>query len=75
MTDREMELITISELSKELGINKSKINYYYSVGLLEKTTTLSGMHVFDKKKTKKILKKIKSLQAEGNNLQKIKKML
>lgn len=63
---------TLSELAKELRINKSKLAYFFSLGLLEPVEKIGGMNVFDKKKTLATLKKIDKLKVKNKTLEQIK---
>lgn len=60
--------IAISELSKELGVNKSKIHYYCKIGLLKPDATLSNVFLFNKEKTSKKLKEIQKHIKEGKKV-------
>lgn len=67
----KQELVSLGELSIELGCNKSKLNYYFSKGLLSPVTTVGRMNVFDREDTIKRIKKIDDLQGKGKTLKDI----
>jgi len=62
---------SLAELSSELGINKSKLAYYFSLGLIKPITTIGKMNIFDREITLKIIKNIGKLQKEGKDLKEI----
>lgn len=66
---------TLATLARELKINKSKLAYFYSIGLLIPINNIGGMNVFDRKKTLSTLKKIDVLKNKGKTLKQIKKEL
>lgn len=70
-----MTNISLGELSIELGVNKSRLHYFYSIGLLVPTETISKMNLFDKEGTIKIIKKIEKLKVKGKTLDEIKEEL
>jgi len=70
-----MTNISLGELSIELGVNKSKLHYFYSLGLLVPTETVSKMNLFDREKTIEIVKKIEKLKVKGKTLDQIKEEL
>jgi len=65
------KLTTLSELAKELGINKSKLHYYNSLGLISQEIKLGGLFVYDSEKTKARLKHIEEEVSRGKKLTKI----
>ena len=67
----KQDLVSLGELSLELGCNKSKLNYYFSKGLLNPVTTVGKMNVFDREDTVKRIKKIDDLQGKGKTLKDI----
>ena len=67
--------ISLGELARELGINKSKLAYYQSIGLLFPIASFGKMGIFNKKSTLAIVKKIKELKDKGKKLNEIKKIL
>ena len=66
--------ITLREAAIELKINKSKLHYYASIGLLEPKSEVSGTFLFDKKDLLQKIKKIGSLRKK-HSLSEIKEML
>lgn len=69
------ELISMSELAKELGMNKSKLCYYTRYGLLVPVKKLDSTTIFDKKRAISTLEKIEAKSEQGFTLENIKKML
>ena len=67
-----MKQISLGEIAIELGINKSKLAYYFSLGLLTPIAKVGRMNIFDKAATMATLKKIGALKEKGNTLKKIK---
>jgi DNA-binding transcriptional MerR regulator len=70
-----MKHASLSELAIQLGINKSKLAYYHTVGLLKPISKVGRMNIFDEIKTLKKIEKIITLQRKGKNLEEIKKEL
>jgi len=70
-----MTKISLGELAIELGTSKSKLHYFYTLGLITPTDTISKMNLFDKEKTLEILKKIDKLKVKGKTLEDIKEEL
>jgi len=70
-----MKHISLGELAIELGINKSKLAYFFSFGLLTPIAKVGKMNVFDHEKTTKVIKKINSLKESGKSLSEIKEIL
>lgn len=52
----------------KLGINKSKLAYYFSMGLLKPIAKVGRMNIFDADETLKVIKNIKNLKKEGKKL-------
>jgi len=69
------KLMTISELSIEFGLNKSKLNYYARRGLISPVRRLGITMIFDKKEVQTILKKIEAKKKKGKMLEEIKEEL
>ena len=68
--------ITLREAALELGINKSKLHYYASIGLLEPKSEVSGTFLFNKKELFQKIKKIGSIKKKKKHtLLEIKDML
>lgn len=70
-----MKHSSLGEISLELGINKSKLAYFFSMGLITPVDKFGKMNVFDYEKTKKIIKKISALKDKGKTLKEIKGLL
>jgi DNA-binding transcriptional MerR regulator len=70
-----MKQVSLSELSLELKINKSKLAYFSQLGLILPIATVGGMKIFDTEKTKNTLKKITELKKKGKKLSEIKEIL
>jgi len=68
-------MISINELAKIMDANKSKLNYYVSLGLLKPNTTIGKMFLFDKEKALARLAEIKEYQDQGKKLTQIKEIL
>lgn len=64
--------ISLGEIAIELGINKSKLAYYFSLGLLTPITKVGRMNIFDRTATMATLKKIGALKQKGKTLKNIK---
>jgi len=69
-----MKHASLGDLAIKLGINKSKLAYYFSMGLLMPIAKVGKMNVFDEEKTLKIIRKIEELKKEGKALKEIKKL-
>lgn len=69
-----MKHASLGDLAIQLGINKSKLAYYFSMGLLTPIAKVGKMNVFDEEKTLKIIKKIEELKKGGKTLKEIKKL-
>ena len=67
-----MKHTSLSEIAIVLGVNKSKLAYYFSMGLLKPVATVGKMNVFDLDKTIKIINKIDELKKKGKSLEFIK---
>lgn len=67
-----MKHISLGEIAIELGINKSKLAYYFSLGLLTPVAKVGRMNIFDKTATLAALRKIGLLKSKGKTLKKIK---
>lgn len=64
----EQSLVSLSALARELGINKSKLAYYNTLGLIRSTGSVGGVLTFDHKSTLAKLRRIAKLQKEGKSL-------
>lgn len=67
-----MKHASLGELALQLGINKSKLAYYFSIGLIKPIAKVGKMNVFDAEKTINIIKKINELKKAGKTLKNIK---
>jgi DNA-binding transcriptional MerR regulator len=67
-----MKHASLSEIAMKIGVNKSKLAYYFSMGLLEPIVKVGRMNVFDLEKTMKNIKKIEALKKSGKTLDEIK---
>ena len=67
-----MKHVSLGEIAIELGINKSKLAYYFSLGLLKPVATVGRMNIFDYDKTMAQLRKIGALKKDGVTLKKMK---
>jgi len=67
-----MKHVSLGDLAIKLGINKSKLAYYYGLGLITPTFKTGKMHVYDLEKTIKSLEKIKNFKKLGKQLKDIK---
>lgn len=64
-------LVSLSTLAKEFGLNKSCLIYYLDKGLLKRVTTISGMRVLDGDQSRAVLKEIVKLKKVGKSLKEI----
>lgn len=64
--------ISLSALAKESGFNKSRLAYYADKGLLERVATIGRMGIYDREKSKAVLKDIVRLKKGGFSLSAIK---
>ena len=67
LTDLD-DLGTLAELSRELGENKSKLSYYFNLGLLAPKKAFSQTLVFNKQEVKETLAEIKKASLTGKGL-------
>ena len=67
-----MKQASLGELALKLGINKSKLAYYFEMGLLKPVAKIGRMNVFDSEKTIEAIKKIGLLKKSGKTLKEIK---
>lgn len=65
--------ISLAEMARELGINKSKLNYYQLLGFLEPVSYIGKQGVFNKKASLAIIKEIDVQKGKGMKLKEIKK--
>ncbi len=77
----ERKQVSLGDLAIEFKVHKSRLSYYYKVGLIKPVSKVGKMHIFDYKETCDRLKKITSLQQEsesnpiGKSLKEIKNIL
>lgn len=64
--------ISLGELALKLRINKSKLAYYFSLGLLKPVSQIGRMNVFDYDQSLKVLKKIENAKKNGKKLKEVK---
>ena len=64
--------ISLGELAIEMGINKSKLSWYYLKGLITPDFVVGKMFLFEKFKVKLRVKKIQQLKKKGLKLNEIK---
>lgn len=67
-----MKQASLGELAIELGINKSKLAYYFSLGLLKPIAKVGKMNIFDHEKTLKAVLFINNEIKSGKMLKEIK---
>lgn len=67
-----MKQSSLGEIALKLGINKSKLAYYFTMGLIVPITKVGRMNVFDLEKTIAIVEKIGDLKMKGKTLKDIK---
>ena len=73
--DNNVTLLSLNELARELGLNKSKLSYYVSEGLIEPANTIGRMMIFNKAETMSLVKEIEKLKKSGLSLKDIKEKL
>jgi DNA-binding transcriptional MerR regulator len=64
--------MSTGEISKTLGINKSRLHYYQQKGLIVPEFMVGGMAIYKKDETIKILKKIIEKRDKGISINQIK---
>jgi DNA-binding transcriptional MerR regulator len=67
--------VRLSELARELDINKSKLNYYGSLGLLPTPFMQGKIATYKREELIERLKSIKVWRRHGKELPEIKKLL
>jgi len=66
------EFVSLNELAKQSDINKSKLAYYVSLGLIRPNTVVGKMQIFKKSEVLHTLAEIKKWQDKHKSLQQIK---
>ncbi|MFA6325220.1 MAG: MerR family transcriptional regulator [Candidatus Paceibacterota bacterium] len=66
-----MKHASLGEIAIKLGINKSKLAYYFNRGLLKPVSKVGAMNVFDADEVIKIVKKINQMKKSGLKLEDI----
>ncbi len=69
---KHMKHISLAELAAELKVNKSKLAYYFQLGLLKPVLTVGRMNLFDEKEAKQTIKEIEKFKKQGLKLKQIK---
>ena len=69
------KLTSLTELAKKVKVNKSKLSYYVSLGLLVPIDIIGKTMIFKENKIMATVKKIKELQKKKYTLKQIKKKL
>lgn len=72
---QHMKQVSLGELSIEFKVNKSRLAYYCTMGLLKPIGNIGKTNAFDYDDVKKVLKKIDELQKEGKSIKEIKILL
>ena len=67
-----MKHTSLGEIAIKLGVNKSKLAYYFRLGLIKPIAKVGRMNIFDADETLKTLKDIKSFKKEGKTLEEMK---
>lgn len=56
------KLVSLGDLARELGVNKSKLAFYVKLGLLAPVESTGGMNIYEYDNAMKQIKKINELQ-------------
>ena len=75
MPTRIEDLVCLSDVAKKFKINKSKLQYYYSLGLFRETTRIGEILMFDRDEIFSQLGTINALKTQGFTLAEIKKKI
>jgi len=67
-----MKHVSLGELALKLRINKSKLAYYFSLGLLKPISKVGRMNIFDADETIRVINNIKAQKKAGKRLKDIK---
>lgn len=65
MEKQKQKYVSLLEISKELEIPKTTLDYYRQKGLITKDHTIGKAEAFDREPTIKKIKQIKKYRAEG----------
>lgn len=65
---RDKDLISIEGVVKLFNISKATVNYYTNLGLFHIADKKGNKRLYDKEKTERTMKKIKSLRMQGYTL-------
>lgn len=60
--------VSLGELARELGINKSKLLYYAKIGVIVPVTKAGRMYIFEREDVIKRLKVIENMQQSKKGL-------
>ena len=71
--NKHENLVSLNELAKHLGINKSTLAFYVSLGLLKPFSVVGRMQIFKREETLTKYNQIKTSQKIGLTLKEIKK--
>lgn len=75
MAQTTNNLISLRELAKELGMEKSTLHFYTSMGLIHPEIIIGKTHVYNKDVIIKRINKIKEYTGKGKTLKQIKNIL
>lgn len=67
--------VSLGTLALELRVNKSRLAYYFSEGLLVPVGVVGRMNIFNKKDALSRIKKIEAYQEKGKSLKEIKELV
>jgi DNA-binding transcriptional MerR regulator len=62
------KLVTLNKLAKKLNLNKSRLSYYVSLGLLKPEATIGRMMLFDERGATQKFKWINKRTQKGDKL-------
>jgi DNA-binding transcriptional MerR regulator len=72
---KKLKMVSAGDIAKELGINKSTVAHYQSIGLIEPVGVAGNMMIFDQEAAMKTMRKITDLKEKGHSLEEIKGLL
>jgi len=75
MTQKINKETTLNEMARLMDVNKSKLSYYVSKGLLTPKSCIGGMYLFDRTETMRRLRRINKLREKDYTLKQIKILL